>query len=168
MNDHSKPGLQQLILLALAAAVLYFLAGGKLPDAPGPTPNPEPAPVAGFAAVFAENPNRAQASGDLEQLAWLCQSVGECLEYDGRAKNGPRIKTAAQVEDLRTRTRELQLFGVEYAGRYPRWGAAVAEFMRERLGDEDADLTPAEREKQVRAYRALADELAKARAELGK
>lgn len=147
MNTHP------LAWAAIAVIVLFAFAGGVSIDPVNP-PTPPPAGVPDFYAIFAQQP-AAQAEADVAQAADLLESLAKIVEWDG-TRPTPALATDKQLEAMRVTMRELNLLGGSFSARYPTFGPAIGDYLQQRVGPEDDDLTAERRGRWVTALRDLA------------
>lgn len=96
-----------------------------------------------------------EAAEDAAAFAGVCGAVADALELDGKA-NAPRIRTGAQLEDLRTATSEFRFAPVPLRERQPHVRAAVGRYLDVVAGKSGGPIDDAARARWVAAFRELA------------
>lgn len=143
-----------LALGMLAAGVLFWVQGRLAPAAGGARPEgPDLVPV------FAQRNDRAEAAAHAHAFAVLCETFAAWLEQDGQAER-PRIATWTAADEFRRELRKGQMRGWSFSVDYPKLPGVVEEYLAIAIGQRAADsrneLTPADRQRWVAAFRALA------------
>lgn len=143
-------GPHPLTLLAILAAggmIAFAIRETRIP-----APQPAPAPVVGLdlrgvwhGETAAED--AAITETILSDLAWF-------IEDDARLAE-PRLKSGQQLAELRMRARQGATHGVSLAERQPRAIDAIAAYLDREIGDKGGPLTPEDRAKWIRAFRAV-------------
>ena len=90
--------------------------------------------------------------------------MADCLEEDEHPADGaePRIRTGAQVDDLRKAARELRCRGIHLGQKHPLMRDAIDAYLDKVAGTYGGPLTPASRAKWVAAYREVSRAAAEA------
>ena len=83
----------------------------------------------------------------LSDLAWFIEDDAKLAE--------PRLKAGQQLSELRMRARQGATRGVSLAERQPRAIDAISAYLDREIGDKGGPLTPEDRAKWVRAFRAV-------------
>jgi hypothetical protein len=143
-------GFHYPIIPWLIVAVLLWM---NLQATPEPKPDgPSPAPVLDLdlrgvwhGETAAED--AAITETILSDLAWF-------IEDDARLAE-PRLKSGQQLAELRMRARQGATHGVSLAERQPRAIDAIAAYLDREIGDKGGPLTPEDRAKWIRAFRAV-------------
>lgn len=138
-----------IIPWVIVAALLWMNLQAK----PEPKPDgPSPAPVLDLdlrgvwhGETAAED--AAITETILSDLAWF-------IEDDARLAE-PRLKAGQQLSELRMRARQGATRGVSLAERQPRAIDAISAYLDREIGDKGGPLTPEDRAKWVRAFRAV-------------
>ena len=120
---------------------------------PAPSPDgPSPAPVLDLdlrgvwhGETAAED--AAITETILSDLAWFIEEDAKLAE--------PRLKAGQQLSELRMRARQGATRGVSLAERQPRAIDAISAYLDREIGDKGGPLTPEDRAKWVRAFRAV-------------
>lgn len=134
-----------LALIFVAAGL--WLAQGKLRS---PTPAP----------IETEIPLRGKfigpsAAEDAITLSAMCEEIASQIEWDG-LQTEPIFKTGVSLDTLRTRTRTLLLRGESFWDRQPQVCEHIGVYLADKLGVSGGQLSPAQRNAWVAAYREIA------------
>lgn len=97
----------------------------------------------------------SQAAEDAAAFAGVCGAVADALELDGKS-TAPRIRTGAQLEDLRTATSEFRFSPTPLRDRQPHVKAAVGRYLDVVAGKSGGPIDDAARARWVAAFRELA------------
>lgn len=137
----------------IAFLAMVILLVGMATDLPSPTPAPPGPQEFSLRGKF----SGSTASSDAAALAGLCDELAACLEFDGsRELAEQRIRTGAQIEDLRIASRELRMRGESLGARQPAAREAIRVFLDDAAGDFGGPLTPEQRARWIAAFRAVA------------
>jgi hypothetical protein len=113
------------LAVGLVALALAFVVGGM-----GGGRDPSPAPPGPGDFSLRGRFSGETASADAACLSGLCESLADALEYDGmRPEPEQRIRTGAQLEDLRVAARELRMRGESIGARQPRARDAIQQYL---------------------------------------
>jgi hypothetical protein len=143
--------------LILAAVVLPWglLAWSHLAPKPEPKPDePTPAPVSDLdlRGVW----QGEHAADDAAITDCLLGDLANFIEDDGKLEH-PRLVSGTQLSELRMRARQGRTRGVSLAERQPRAIDAISAYLDRTIGEKGGPLDPGDREKWVRAFRAVSE-----------
>jgi len=139
-----------IIAAVLAALALLFLVTS------GDGSRPAPAPLGPGEFSLRGKFQGETAAADAACLAGLCDELAECLSFDGaKPPAEQRIKTGAQIEDLRIAAREARMRGESIGARQPKARDAIQAYLDSTAGTNGGPLTPEKRGEWVAAFRAL-------------
>ena len=139
-----------IIAAVLASVALLFL----VPAGDGARPGPAPLGPGEF-SLRGKFQGEA-AAADAACLAGLCDELADWLAYDGsKPPAEQRIKTGAQIEDLRIAAREGRMRGESIGARQPKAREAIQTYLDSTAGTGGGPLTPEKRGEWVAAFRAL-------------
>lgn len=96
-----------------------------------------------------------EAASDAAAFAGVCGAVADALELDGKS-NAQRIRTGAQLEDLRTATSEFRFAPTPLRDRQPHVKAAVGRYLDVVAGKSGGPIDDTARARWVAAFRELA------------
>lgn len=113
-------------------------------------PNAEPGSIDMTAAFIGPT-----AAADASLLAAMADEVAGVIEYDGKQEK-PLLTTGHQLDQLRTRTREWLMRGESLGERQPKVRQIVGEYLEAKLGHSGGEITAAQRDSWVAAYRDIA------------
>jgi len=134
-----------LIAAALVGAAVMLSDSGEQPVPPAPA-------ALDLSAVFAHE----DGAKDCLIVAEMCDSIADIIEWDGMQPD-PLLATGVQLDEMRTRTRELMIKGESLGEKYPALRDAEACYLDEKVGNSGGVVTPAGRAAWVAAYRAIAE-----------
>jgi hypothetical protein len=137
------------IAIALALGALAFWLNQKPEVQPAPKPN---VPVAIDLSGSFDGPD---AAVDCAIVAAMASEIADVIEWDGM-QSEPLLTTGVALDQMRTRTREFLCKGVSLGEKYPLLRQKVASYLDEQVGNDGGELTPAARDKWVKAYRDIA------------
>lgn len=145
--DNTRMTVIAIVLLAGG----YLLGSGKLIPA-----NPYPPSGPDMVAVFAVNPNKAEAREHALQFAEICTAAASTFETD--AKRGPnrRIATGLDVSHYRADLLFYTNNGWAFSAKYPAIRTTVGTWLDQEAGTNPKEMTDAETAKWVAAFRGLA------------
>ena len=129
--------------LAIAAVIAWL---GQ-----SPSPSPAPGPDAPFAVSFVG----PTADADRLTMGNLCASLADSLERDGERPE-PRIRSGAQVEELRVVARDGRTRGVSIGERQPEARRAIGDYLDREAGRSGGPLDADGRRRWVTAFRGVA------------
>lgn len=139
-----------IVAAVLAAVALLFVAMA------GEGQRPDPAPLGPGEFSLRGKFQGESAAADAACLAGLCDELAEWLAYDGsKPPAEQRIKTGAQIEDLRIAAREGRMRGESIGARQPKAREAIQQYLDATAGTSGGPLTPEKRAEWVTAFRAL-------------
>jgi hypothetical protein len=130
-------------LLGLALAINVSSFGGQRPQV-------EPGSIDLTAAFIGPT-----AAADASLLAAMADEVAGVIEFDGK-QDKPLLTTGHQLDQLRTRTREWLMRGESLGERQPKVRQIVGEYLESKLGHSGGEITAAQRDSWVAAYRDIA------------
>jgi hypothetical protein len=153
MNNDAAKTIFGLGVVTLAAFVALVAAS----QSPSPGPNFEPLPPTqlDLSDVFAGNPNAAQRREHARALADVFSIAAASVEFDGREDEAERLfRTGANVDDHIVRVRKFYTQRWSFAEQYPKLGAAIGTYLKQRLGTDLGDqLTNQRRADWIQALR---------------
>lgn len=135
-----------------AAALLVAAAIAFMPSKPAPQPVPVPVPPDAF--TLRGKFIGPSAASDAATMSALCDSLADCIEYDG--SHDQRLKTGVAFDDLRVAAREMRCRGESIGARQPAVRDAVHKFLDDAVGSSGGPVTPESRAAWVAALRDLA------------
>lgn len=134
------------LALIVVAAGLWLLQ--NRPAVPTPAPLETDIPLRGKFV----GPTAAE---DAFTLSAMCDEIASQIEWDGMQEE-PLFRTGVSLDALRVRTRTLLLRGESFWDRQPRVCEDIGAYLVDRLGISGGELSPAQRQAWVEAYRELA------------
>lgn len=134
----------------MAAALLGVALAINVSSLGGPRPQVEPGSLDLTAAFVGPT-----AGTDASLLAAMADEVANVIEFDGK-QDKPLLATGHQLDQLRTRTREYLLRGESLGERQPKVRQIVGEYLEAKLGHSGGEITAAQRDSWVAAYRDIA------------
>lgn len=140
------------ILLGAILLPWGLIAWSHLGHKPEPSPGPGPAPSVDLdlRGVW----QGEHAAEDAACTESLLDDLAYFIEDDGRSAS-PRLVSGQQLAELRMRARIGRTRGVSLAERQPRAIDAISAYLDREIGDKGGPLTPEDRAKWVRAFRAV-------------
>jgi len=117
------------------------------PDSPHPAP-----PPLDLSTAF-DGPDAPQ---DAALVAAMCREIAEVIRYDGKL-DSPVLKSAAQLDALRSMTREFLIKGKSFGEKYPRLRQIVGDYLSSELGNSNEEVTEGVRQKWIDAYSVIAE-----------
>lgn len=140
----------------IVAAVLAAVALVCVVALRGEGDRPGPAPLGPGEFSLRGKFQGESAAADAACLAGLCDELAEGLAFDGsKPPAEQRIKTGAQIEDLRVAARESRMRGESIGARQPKARDAIQQYLDSTAGTNGGPLTPEKRAEWVAAFRAL-------------
>lgn len=136
------------VLALVVAAAISFMPVRQ--NTPTPGPAPEPPDAFSLRGKFIGE----RAAEDASVMSALCESLADCIEYDGQ--HDQRLKTGAAFDDLRIAAREMRCKGESIGARQPQVRDAVHKFLDDAVGSSGGPVTPESRAAWVEALRDLA------------
>lgn len=131
-------------LAALLGAVAFV---SLLAPKPAPAPKPDQPEALSLAGKF----SGATASEDAAMLSALCDELARVIEEDGK-RDAPRLKSGAQLDELRVAARENRTRGVSIGARQPRARDAIEEYLNDTVGIFGGPVSAEQRAKWVSAF----------------
>lgn len=153
MNTDAKKFLP--IVLILAAAAVLSSVGTKGCSLPSVAKVERPPAGPDLLAVFAQADSKTEARAHAHAFATICGTLADVVEDDANLKPEPRLKTGAQLDDMRLALRVARMRSWSFSAKYPKLGAAVGEYLTKELGDSGRPLDDAQRKRWVDAMRAV-------------
>ena len=139
-----------IVAAVLVAVALLFLVTSGEGERPGP------APLGPGEFSLRGKFQGETAAADAACLSGLCDELAECLAFDGaKPPAEQRIRTGAQIEDLRIAAREARMRGESIGARQPKAREAIQQYLDATAGKGGGPLTPEKRGEWVTAFRAL-------------
>jgi hypothetical protein len=147
----ARPGLNPILLgaILLPWGLVAWSHLAKLEPKPD-TPSPAPVLELDLRGVWSGETAAEDAAITetiLSDLAWFIEDDAKLAE--------PRLKAGQQLSELRMRARQGATRGVSLAERQPRAIDAISAYLDREIGDKGGPLTPEDRAKWVRAFRAV-------------
>lgn len=140
-----------LLAAALVAAALWFVVSSM------ESGRPAPAPVGPGEFSLRGKFVSDTAAADAAAISCLCDELASYLAFDGsKPAAEQRIKTGAQLEDLRVAARDSRMLGESIGARQPKAREAIQQFLDSAAGNNGGPLTPEKRADWVAAFRAVA------------
>lgn len=155
MNTQKSFPWPALVAGSIVLGSLWVVARGPNGPTPPNTPDSPPPGAPDLLAVFAANPNRAEAKQHAQQLGAIAGCVADVLAFDGQQAEKARITTGQQLAVFRNDARHLTTGGFSFASRYPPLKDVIEKFLDERAGKDGGPLTSSAREKWIEAFRVL-------------
>jgi hypothetical protein len=135
----------------LAIAAVAWLVFSANQTAPGTKPEgPDLLPA------FKQTDNFGQARQDAEQLAALCDSIADAIEYDGARGEQSRLTTGVQLDNLRRWSREYLLRGDSFGTKYPQLPEVIGKYLDNQVGTKGGPVDIELRKRWVTSHRQLA------------
>jgi hypothetical protein len=131
--------------LLAAAGVAWF---ASRPSAPAPDAPPAPA---GLVLEWAG----PTAAADRATMGWLCAGLADALEHDG-SRSEPKIRSGAQLEELRVTARDGRMRGESIGARQPAARQAIGDYLDREAGKSGGPLDADARRRWVAAFRGVA------------
>jgi hypothetical protein len=135
---------QTIAIALLAAAGVAWLA-----SQPGTVPDAAP-----------DSPIRLEwvgptAAADRATMGWLCAGLADALEHDG-SRSEPKIRSGAQLEELRVTARDGRMRGESIGERQPAARQAIGDYLDREAGKSGGPLDADGRQRWVAAFRGVA------------
>jgi hypothetical protein len=137
---------QTIAAALLAAAGMAWFA--SRPTAPGPDAPPAPA---GLVLEWAG----PTAAADRATMGHLCVGLADALEHDG-SRSEPKIRSGAQLEELRVTARDGRMRGESIGARQPAARQAIGDYLDREAGKSGGPLDAEGRQRWVKAFRGVA------------
>jgi hypothetical protein len=133
----------------IAAALLAAAGVAWFASQPGTAPDAAP-----------DSPIRLEwvgptAAADRATMGWLCAGLADALEHDG-SRSEPKIRSGAQLEELRVTARDGRMRGESIGERQPAARQAIGDYLDREAGKSGGPLDAGGRGRWVRAFRGVA------------
>ena len=133
----------------IAAALLAAAGVAWFASQPGTAPDAAP-----------DSPIRLEwvgptAAADRATMGWLCAGLADALEHDG-SRSDPKIRSGAQLEELRVTARDGRMRGESIGDRQPAARQAIGDYLDREAGKSGGPLDAESRRRWVAAFRGVA------------
>jgi hypothetical protein len=133
----------------IAAALLAAAGVAWFASQPGTAPDAAP-----------DSPIRLEwvgptAAADRATMGGLCLGLADALEHDG-SRSEPKIRSGAQLEELRVTARDLRMRGESIGERQPAARQAIGDYLDREVGKSGGPLDADGRQRWVKAFRGVA------------
>ena len=133
----------------IAAALLAAAGVAWFASQPGTAPDAAP-----------DSPIRLEwvgptAAADRATMGWLCAGLADALEHDG-SRSEPKIRSGAQLEELRVTARDGRMRGESIGDRQPAARQAIGDYLDREAGKSGGPLDAESRRRWVAAFRGVA------------
>jgi hypothetical protein len=133
----------------IAAALLAAAGVAWFASQPGTAPDAAP-----------DSPIRLEwvgptAAADRATMGWLCAGLADALEHDG-SRSEPKIRSGAQLEELRVTARDGRMRGESIGERQPAARQAIGDYLDREAGKSGGPLDADGRQRWVKAFRGVA------------
>ena len=140
------------IILIVGYITYQQFAGNGSPIAPKPAP-----PILGaeVMAAFSQTDNRQQAAADAKLLAYVCDTLAEILDTDGKLKE-PQLSTGLAIDNLRRNDRIYTFQRRSLSTNYPALPNVISAHFEAIVGTSGGPIDDQQRAKWVKAFADLA------------
>lgn len=139
------------VKVAAIAFAFYLMSLGRGCQSIAPS---QPPAGPDLVKAFSTNDDRGEAMAHAHVFATLCESIANCIEYDGKQPK-PRITTGVQLDDLRLTMRQMRMGGWSFLTKYPELKDSVEKFLTDEVGTSGGPINETQRGKWVSAMRKL-------------
>ncbi len=139
-----------LVIAVVVGAVGYLLGSGRLiPSNPAQPEGPD------LVSVFNVNPNKAEAREHALQFAEICKHCGGTFVTDAKLGANRRIATGIDLAKYRADLLFYANGGWPFSTKYPMIKSTVGQWLDLKAGTNPKEMTAAETERWVEAFRGL-------------